>query len=104
MLYHRPRHHRRSEACLGSGSPAEVLGGDPGRLGAMRAVVYDEPGAAPEVRDVPEPDCPDDGVLVRVEATGVCRSDWHAWIGHDPVPLPMVPGHELAGTVAAVGP
>ena len=104
MLHHRPRHHRRSEACPGSGSPAEVLGGDPGRLGPMRAVVYDEPGAAPEVRDVPEPDCPDDGVLVRVEATGVCRSDWHAWVGHDPVPLPMVPGHELAGTVAAVGP
>ena len=34
---------------------------------------------------------------------GVCRSDWHAWLGHDPVPLPMVPGHEFAGTVAAVG-
>jgi alcohol dehydrogenase len=50
------------------------------------------------------PDCPADGVLVEVRATGVCRSDWHAWRGHDPVPLPQVPGHELAGTVAAVGP
>ncbi len=37
-------------------------------------------------------------------ATGVCRSDWHAWSGHDAdVVLPHVPGHELAGTVAAVG-
>ncbi|GAB3653496.1 zinc-dependent alcohol dehydrogenase family protein [Nocardioides korecus] len=69
----------------------------------MRAVVYDAYGATPEVRDVPEPACPEDGVVVRVGATGVCRSDWHAWRGHDPVPLPMTPGHELAGTVAAVG-
>ncbi len=69
----------------------------------MRAVVYDAYGATPEVRDVPEPACPDDGIVVQVGATGVCRSDWHAWRGHDPVPLPMTPGHELAGTVAVVG-
>jgi alcohol dehydrogenase len=43
-------------------------------------------------------------VVVRVGATGVCRSDWHAWQGHDPVPLPHVGGHELAGTVVQVGP
>jgi D-arabinose 1-dehydrogenase-like Zn-dependent alcohol dehydrogenase len=70
----------------------------------VRAVVYDSIGAPPAVRDLPVPDCPADGVLVEVRATGVCRSDWHAWRGHDPVPLPHVPGHELAGTVAAVGP
>lgn len=70
----------------------------------MRAVRYAAYGATPEVVDVPVPACPPDGVLVRVEATGVCRSDWHAWRGHDPVPLPMVPGHELAGVVAEVGP
>ena len=69
----------------------------------MLAVVYDRPGDLPEVREVDPPACPVDGVLVRVGATGVCRSDWHAWRGHDPVPLPMVPGHEFAGTVAAVG-
>lgn len=69
----------------------------------MRAVRYTAYGEAPEVVDLPAPGCPPDGVLVRVEATGVCRSDWHAWRGHDPVPLPMVPGHEYAGTVAAVG-
>ncbi len=67
-------------------------------------MVYDAYGAPPEVRDVPTPTCPDDGVVVRVRATGVCRSDWHAWRGHDPVALPMVPGHEFAGTVAEVGP
>lgn len=69
----------------------------------MRAVVYDAYGAAPEVRDIAPPECPPDGVVVRVHATGVCRSDWHAWRGHDPVPLPMVPGHEFAGTVHEVG-
>jgi len=69
----------------------------------MRAVVYDEIGASPQVRTVPVPVCPDDGAIVRVEATGVCRSDWHAWRGHDPVALPHIPGHEFAGTIAAVG-
>jgi alcohol dehydrogenase len=52
---------------------------------------------------VADPPCPPDGVVISVRATGVCRSDWHAWMGHDPVPLPMVPGHELAGTVETVG-
>jgi alcohol dehydrogenase len=70
----------------------------------MRAVVYTEPGAVPGVAEVAVPDCPDDGVVVAVRATGVCRSDWHAWKGHDPVPLPHIPGHELAGVVAEVGP
>lgn len=70
----------------------------------MRAIRYEAYGARPDLVDLPEPACPDDGVLVAVAATGVCRSDWHAWQGHDPVPLPMVPGHEFAGTIAAVGP
>jgi len=54
---------------------------------------------------VDDPVCPDDGVIVQVRATGVCRSDWHAWMGHDPsIALPHVPGHELCGVVAAIGP
>ena len=70
----------------------------------MRAVCYDAVGAVPVVLDLAPPACPADGVVVAVGATGVCRSDWHAWRGHDPVALPHVPGHELAGTVAVVGP
>ncbi|MFW5472427.1 zinc-dependent alcohol dehydrogenase family protein [Knoellia sp. CPCC 206450] len=69
----------------------------------MKAVVHDTFGGPLEVRDVPDPTCPSDGVVIAVGATGVCRSDWHAWKGHDPVDLPHVPGHELAGTVAEVG-
>jgi alcohol dehydrogenase len=56
------------------------------------------------VVDVPAPTPSPAGVVVRVGATGVCRSDWHGWQGHDPdITLPHVPGHELAGTVESVG-
>ena len=70
----------------------------------MKAVVYAEYGATPVLADVADPICPEDGAVLTVHATGVCRSDWHAWKGHDPVQLPHVPGHELAGVVAEVGP
>ncbi|KRE42264.1 zinc-dependent alcohol dehydrogenase family protein [Knoellia sp. Soil729] len=69
----------------------------------MRAIQYSAYGEAPTLTDVPDPVCEPGGVVVAVGATGVCRSDWHAWKGHDPVPLPQIPGHELAGTVAEVG-
>ena len=69
----------------------------------MRALVMDEIAGPLEVREVPDPPTPDGGVVVRVMATGLCRSDWHAWAGHDEIALPHVPGHELAGVVAAVG-
>lgn len=70
----------------------------------MRAVVLEAFAGPLTVREVPDPAPPAGGVVVRVGATGVCRSDWHAWQGHDPdVVLPHVPGHELAGTVEAVG-
>ncbi len=70
----------------------------------MRAVVYREFGGPVAIEDVAEPECPVDGAVVRVEATGLCRSDWHGWRGHDPdIALPHVPGHELAGTIEAVG-
>jgi alcohol dehydrogenase len=69
----------------------------------VRAVVFDAVGGPLEVREVPAPACPSDGVVLDVHATGVCRSDWHAWRGHDPVELPHVPGHEFAGVVARVG-
>ncbi|MET9829209.1 zinc-dependent alcohol dehydrogenase family protein [Streptomyces sp. NPDC006385] len=70
----------------------------------MRAVVFERYGEEAEVREVPDPRPAPHGVIVRVEATGLCRSDWHGWQGHDPdIALPHVPGHELAGVVEAVG-
>ncbi|MCX4974354.1 zinc-dependent alcohol dehydrogenase family protein [Streptomyces sp. NBC_00620] len=70
----------------------------------MRAVVFERYGEPAEVREVADPTPAEHGVVVRVEATGLCRSDWHGWIGHDPdITLPHVPGHELAGVVEAVG-
>lgn len=43
-------------------------------------------------------------VVLRVEASGVCLSDWHGWKGHDKdISLPHVPGHELAGVIDSVG-
>ncbi|WP_371671356.1 zinc-dependent alcohol dehydrogenase family protein [Streptomyces sp. NBC_00289] len=70
----------------------------------MRAVVFERYGEPAEVRQVPDPEPAEHGVVVRVEATGLCRSDWHGWQGHDPdIALPHVPGHELAGVVEAVG-
>lgn len=69
----------------------------------MRAAVLTEFNASLEIQELPDPDCPQDGVLLRVLACGVCRSDWHAWNGSDPVPLPHIPGHEYCGEVIAVG-
>jgi D-arabinose 1-dehydrogenase-like Zn-dependent alcohol dehydrogenase len=71
----------------------------------VRAVVYEAFGRPPELRQVPDPVPPGAGVVIRVAATGLCRSDWHGWMGHDPgIALPHVPGHELAGVVEAAGP
>ena len=70
----------------------------------MKAVLYEAFGEMPKLMTVPDPAPEPHGVVVKVEATGICRSDWHGWMGHDPdIVLPHVPGHELAGTVAAVG-
>ena len=70
----------------------------------MRAVVIEKFGLRPEVRDLPVPSAPPGGVVLDVEATGLCRSDHHAFAGHDDsVTLPRVPGHEMVGRVAALG-
>lgn len=70
----------------------------------MRAVIYRQFSRLPEAVEVANPTCPQAGVVIAVEATGLCRSDWHGWMGHEPdIRLPQVPGHELAGTVVAVG-
>jgi alcohol dehydrogenase len=70
----------------------------------MRAALYEQFAQPFTIHRVPDPTPPARGVVIRVLATGVCRSDWHGWMGHDPdIRLPHVPGHELAGVVEAVG-
>lgn len=70
----------------------------------MKAVFFENFGETLTIAEVPEPIPEDDGVVIRVAATGICRSDWHGWMGHDPdIRLPHVPGHELAGVVDQVG-
>jgi D-arabinose 1-dehydrogenase-like Zn-dependent alcohol dehydrogenase len=70
----------------------------------VRALLFSSFAGPLSVEEVTAPDPAPGGVVVRVAASGICRSDWHAWQGHDAdVALPHVPGHELAGTVTAVG-
>jgi alcohol dehydrogenase len=66
--------------------------------------MYASFGDVPTIQTVPDPSPPDGGVVIEVKASGLCRSDWHGWMGHDPdIRLPHVPGHELAGVVVAAG-
>lgn len=70
----------------------------------MKALVFTHYKRTPSVEIVPDPTPPEDGIVLKVEASGICRSDWHGWMGHDPdIKLPHVPGHEMAGTIAELG-
>ncbi|NEE04278.1 zinc-dependent alcohol dehydrogenase family protein [Phytoactinopolyspora halotolerans] len=69
----------------------------------MRAVVISKPGSL-SVEDVPEPVPGPGDVVVDVGACGICGTDLHIVDGEfPPSPYPLVPGHEFAGTVSAVG-
>lgn len=70
----------------------------------MKAVLFERFGELPKIAEVPAPSPAPDGVVIEVKATGLCRSDWHGWMGHDTgIELPHVPGHEFAGVIEAVG-
>jgi alcohol dehydrogenase len=70
----------------------------------MRAAYFEKFGQPLTIETIPDPVPTDDGVVIKVEANGICRSDWHGWMGHDSdVHLPHVPGHEMAGIVEVVG-
>lgn len=71
----------------------------------MRAAVLREYNADLSLEEVADPACPEDGVVLKVEACGVCRSDWHGWVGQHPRVKPgQIPGHEYCGTVVEAGP
>ena len=71
----------------------------------MKAALYYAFQEPLVIENVADPTPSDNGVVLKVEATGLCRSDWHGWMGHDAdiKNMPHVPGHEVAGTVAALG-
>jgi len=71
----------------------------------MRAAVYEEFRGEISIRELPDPTPTRDGVVIRVDACGICASDWHGWMGHDPdiTKFPHVPGHEMAGSIDSLG-
>lgn len=71
----------------------------------MQAITFHAFRGPLSLATVPDPVPPPHGAIIAVEASGLCRSDWHGWQGHDPdiTTMPHVPGHEFAGTVMAVG-
>lgn len=70
----------------------------------MKAAVFEKFQGPITVQNIQDPKPNREGVVVKVSATGLCRSDWHGWMGHDSgIDLPHVPGHELAGVIETVG-
>ena len=70
----------------------------------MKAIHFTEFQGELSILDIPAPLPSEGGVVIKVEATGLCRSDWHGWMGHDSdIALPHVPGHELAGVISSIG-
>jgi len=71
----------------------------------MRAAVVRDFNTDLSLEEIPDPACPDTGVVLEVAACGVCRSDYHGWVGgHPKVTNGSVLGHEYCGTVVAAGP
>src|SRR6202007_289173 len=71
--------------------------------GLMRAIVLDQPGSF-RVAELPDPVPGPGQIVVKVEGCGVCGTDLHIMDGEfPPTPYPLTPGHEVAGTVAALG-
>ena len=69
----------------------------------MRAAVLTEINKPLEILDLEQEPPKSKEVRVRVKAAGVCMSDWHIMNGDWPLPLPMVLGHEAAGTSSRTG-
>jgi L-iditol 2-dehydrogenase len=65
----------------------------------MRAALLRAPGSL-AVEDVPEPDCPEGGLLIKVDACSICASDIKMFrVGHRDLAYPRILGHEVTGTI-----
>ncbi|WP_340076367.1 zinc-dependent alcohol dehydrogenase family protein [Leptobacterium sp. I13] len=71
----------------------------------MKALTYEAFQTPVSITNVEDPTPKDHGVIIQVKASGLCRSDWHGWMGHDAdiKTFPHIPGHEMAGEVVAIG-
>jgi propanol-preferring alcohol dehydrogenase len=70
----------------------------------MRAMILEKPRTPLRSADIPTPKPGPNEILIRVLACAVCRTDLHVVDGELPRPkLPLVPGHEIVGTVVEQG-
>ncbi|AIZ59174.1 alcohol dehydrogenase catalytic domain-containing protein [Bacillus sp. FSL R5-0432] len=69
----------------------------------MKALVIPEANSNWEIRDVPTPNILDEEVLIKIKASGLCYSDIHMSRGEWGNEFPIIPGHEPAGVIVAVG-
>lgn len=68
----------------------------------VQAAVMLQPGQI-EIREFEKPSPADDALLLHVDSVGICGSDKHMYLGHTALKFPVIPGHEVVGTVAEIG-
>ena len=68
----------------------------------VQAAVMLQPGQI-EIREFEKPTPADDALLLQVDSVGICGSDKHMYLGHTALKFPVIPGHEVVGTVAEIG-
>ena len=71
-------------------------------MSTIQTAVMIEPGRI-ELRALPRPQIAADELLLKIESTGICGSDKHMYAGHMALKFPVIPGHELVGTIAELG-
>ena len=68
----------------------------------VQAAVMLQPGQI-EIREYDKPSPEDDSLILQVDKVGICGSDKHMYLGHTALKFPVIPGHEVVGTVAEIG-
>ena len=68
----------------------------------VQAAVMLQPGQI-EIREFDKPIPANDSLLLQVDKVGICGSDKHMYLGHTALKFPVIPGHEVVGTVAEIG-
>ena len=72
-------------------------------MAQVKAAVMATPGRI-ELRTFLKPEVAEDALLMRVGQVGLCGSDQHMFLGHSKLNFPVIPGHEVVGTVEQIGP